>query len=96
MKIWKSPQSKCTPCHFPHIAEIRRYGTKTIDIEAGEDPTEKFTVHDKLFSASSEFCHTMLDKDWKEREENRIKLPDIEPDDFRMYVRWLYTNECIY
>jgi hypothetical protein len=71
---------------------ILRCGTATIIVRCGTDTTEDFTVHENLITAASKFFKAALSHDWKEKFDRLIKLPDILPDDFRLYVRWLYTN----
>jgi hypothetical protein len=33
-----------------------------------------------------------LSGNWKEKEENTVKLPDHEPEDFGIYAKWLYAG----
>ncbi|KAF2864974.1 hypothetical protein BDV95DRAFT_613125 [Massariosphaeria phaeospora] len=73
-------------------AWLLKYGTSTVEIKVGTTVTETFTAHDKLIRATSGFFENALSHDWKEKEEGLIRIEDIEPEDFRVYFRWLYTN----
>jgi hypothetical protein len=65
-------------------------------------------LHKTLAVRESAFFDKAFSKDWKESEENEIRLPDHEPEHFQIFLLWLYTrrifssqamviacNECI-
>jgi hypothetical protein len=53
---------------------------------------KKFTVHDDIVKASSEFVRLALRGDWKEASSRQIPLPDDEPAVFSVYQHWLYNG----
>lgn len=68
-------------------------GTRTVAVRTGkESKHEDFTVHETLIKKTSEFMRATLNGEWKESKDRLIKLPDVEPANFRLYVQWLYTE----
>lgn len=54
---------------------------------------QKFVLHKSLVCKSSEFFQASVSVQWKEGQENTIRLPDCTPQTFSTYIGWLYTNE---
>ena len=53
---------------------------------------QAFYVHETLLRDSSDFFNNALKKEWKEGQEAAVDLPDAQPDDFRAWVKFLYTG----
>jgi hypothetical protein len=53
---------------------------------------KKFTVHEGIVKASSEFVRLALRGEWKEASTRQIPLPDDEPAVFSVYQQWLYNS----
>lgn len=53
---------------------------------------EEFFVHEHLIRASSTFFDNALSKDWKEKHERTVRLPNIKVETFQIYVKWLYSG----
>jgi hypothetical protein len=53
---------------------------------------KKFTVHEDIVKASSEFVRLALRGEWKEASTRQIPLPDDEPAVFSVYQQWLYNS----
>ena len=73
-----------------------------------EDHIKRFSLHKSLAVRESAFFEKAFSKEWKESEENEVRLPDHEPEHFKVFLQWLYTrrifssqamviacNECI-
>ena len=56
----------------------------------GTKVPKRFTVHEDIVKASSEFVRLALRGEWTEASTRRIPLPDDEPDVFSVYLHWLY------
>jgi hypothetical protein len=72
-------------------ADYRRVDSKPIVVRVGTTKQE-FYVHEELLRASSKFFDTALKKEWKEGQEAAVDLRDVEPDQFRAWVKFLYTG----
>ncbi|KAJ4373347.1 hypothetical protein N0V83_003642 [Neocucurbitaria cava] len=64
---------------------------KPITILVG-DKDQEFYIHEKLLSSTSAFFAKVLKDDWKEGHDRIVKLPDVEPSVFRIWMKWLYTG----
>ncbi|KAF2183752.1 hypothetical protein K469DRAFT_582036, partial [Zopfia rhizophila CBS 207.26] len=51
-----------------------------------EDNDETFVVHQTLLWMHSALFEAALSKQWKERSGKAVKLPDIQPNTFRIYL----------
>jgi len=58
----------------------------------GTQAPKRFTVHEDIVKASSEFVRLALRGEWKEASTRRVSLPDDEPDVFSVYQQWLYNG----
>lgn len=68
-------------------------GTTVITVRVGKESCHQdFTVHEDLVRNSSTFFENTLSCDWLESEEHMVRLPDIVPHYFSIYVQWLYTK----
>ncbi|KAF2799664.1 hypothetical protein K505DRAFT_230491, partial [Melanomma pulvis-pyrius CBS 109.77] len=56
------------------------------------NPGKKFFVHETLLRTNSAFFEKALGSNWKESNEKDVKLPEVDPEDFNAYLRWLYTG----
>ncbi|EMC94153.1 hypothetical protein BAUCODRAFT_112939 [Baudoinia panamericana UAMH 10762] len=69
--------------------------SKSILVLVGKEE-KPFTVPRSFLTKSSEFFVTCLNGAWKEASSKEVKLPDIMPDIFEIYLQWLYTGELVY
>lgn len=53
---------------------------------------EALVVHEDLLRSNSAFFDAALSHDWKEKEQRIVKLPDVKPETFSVYAKWLYTR----
>jgi hypothetical protein len=58
----------------------------------GTDAPKKFTVHESIVKARSEFVCLALRGDWVEASSRVIPLPEDEPALFSVYQHWLYNG----
>ena len=56
-----------------------------------------YYVHERLIRSRSSFFDATLGREWKERQQSEVTLPDDEKFVFSHYVQWLYTGKipCI-
>ncbi len=52
----------------------------------------RFEIHRGLLCASSDFFKAVITGNFKERDQNEIKLPEQDVKIFRFFVHWLYTG----
>lgn len=65
----------------------------SITVLVGEEETQ-FVLHKTFVSNHSEFFNKACNSEWKESIEAVVRLPEIEPHVFGVYIGWLYTG-CI-
>lgn len=53
----------------------------------------RYSVHKKLVCQASDFFRAACTGEWKESKERLVKLPEIEPATFAVYICWIYTGE---
>ena len=66
--------------------------SEAVTILVGEEE-ERYILHQNAAVQSSDFLATAMNGRWLESEDKIIRLPDIEPGDFKVYANWLYTRE---
>lgn len=66
--------------------------SKTFVAAVGEDQKE-FTLHTNVASRSSRFFRAAMNNDWRESQQNRVTLREIEASDFQQYLQWLSTHD---
>lgn len=54
-----------------------------------------YTISKTVLTKSSEFFKKACNKDWKEGQTKSISLPDIWPDAFDLYLRFLNTSKVV-
>lgn len=52
-----------------------------------------FNVHRATVCAKSKFFEAALTRDWKEKKDATVNLPDMVPFEFAVFVHWMYTGE---
>lgn len=52
-----------------------------------------FWAHKDLLCSRSPFFTNALREEWKEGQDNKVELPDDDPDIFAMYMHMLYTGK---
>ena len=60
-------------------------------VEVGAPIAETFNVHLKVLCSSSDFLKAKVKPEWL-KNQNSVKLPDLLPETFSIYVNWLYTG----
>lgn len=70
---------------------IRENYHDTITVLVGADKTP-FTVHKATICAKSKFFEAALVRDWKEKADATVTLPDMLPYKFAVFVHWTYTG----
>ncbi|KAJ4333155.1 hypothetical protein N0V95_009494 [Ascochyta clinopodiicola] len=59
-------------------------------VEIGHD-RKKYYLHKALVVFHSEYFRKALQGPWKEAEEGLVRLDDVEPAEFNVFVHWLYN-----
>lgn len=54
---------------------------------------KKYHVHKRIICPASSFFGSACNGDWKEGSEGLVKLPEVEPHIFEVYLCWVYTKE---
>ena len=62
-----------------------------VTVQVGSQAT-RFDLHKGLLCASSDFFKAAVTGDFKERDQNEIRLPEQDVKIFRFFVHWLYTG----
>lgn len=58
----------------------------------GENQKE-FMLHTNVASRSSGFFRAAMNNDWRESQQNRVTLGEIEASEFERYLQWLSTHD---
>ena len=61
-------------------------------IEIGSTET-RYHISKAFLTHYSEYFRKALNGSWKEAEENKVTLEDIEPAEFNVFVEWLYVQK---
>ncbi|CAO2652617.1 Nn.00g009000.m01.CDS01 [Neocucurbitaria sp. VM-36] len=65
--------------------------SRPIAIRIGGEDNE-FYIHEKLLSSASTFFDNVLKEGWKEGHDRIVRLPDVAPSIFKVWMKWLYTG----
>ncbi|CAK3775086.1 btb poz domain containing [Lecanosticta acicola] len=65
--------------------------TKTLSVLVGPEEVS-FMVHEHVICAKSKFFEAISRNDWKERQDRVVRLPEVLPYCFALYIHWLYTG----
>ena len=65
-----------------------------IAVSVGQDE-HRFAVHKDVVCAKSQFFHAACSARWSKGGERVVRLPDVEPREFQMYVDWSYTSKLV-
>jgi hypothetical protein len=76
---------------MPRFGAIARENNIVV-VEIGPEHT-KYGIHKALLTTHSEYFRKELQKCWKEGEECKVVIDDVEPAVFDIIVHWLYTEE---
>jgi hypothetical protein len=68
-------------------------GTTSLHDVAGDDICNIWYLPKSLISYHSPFLEAACSRDFMERHENRIRLPDDDPSVFALFVEWMYYGE---
>ncbi|KAH7071665.1 hypothetical protein FB567DRAFT_455269, partial [Paraphoma chrysanthemicola] len=52
----------------------------------------KFYIHEALLRSNSGFFDAALKKEWAEGQDRIVKLPDKDPEIFKIWMKWIYTG----
>lgn len=50
-------------------------------------------MHENIITEASDFFRAACKGEWKESDERTVRLPEINPDVFKVYLTFLYTGE---
>lgn len=56
------------------------------------DGEQRFTVHKDMICAKSKFFQAACSKRWKSGKEKIVRPPDVTPEQFQIYAKWVYTS----
>jgi hypothetical protein len=66
-----------------------------ITVLVDEDEVE-LTVHKATICEKSKFFEAAVSSDrWKEGKEKVVRLPEVDSDEFRAYIHWVYTGKFL-
>lgn len=74
------------------LTETRTNYEEIVKVLVGPDKTP-FNVHRATVCAKSKFFEAALTRDWKEKKEATVNLPDMAPYEFAVFVHWMYAGE---
>lgn len=77
------------------MANGRSIKSAPITVRVGSE-SETFFVHEHLLCTNSMFFARALKKEWAEGEARQVDLPDVDPDTFEIWAKWLYTGRLCY
>ncbi len=78
---------KVTTVHPPQV----KHGNETVKVIVGPQQ-EEFTVHKTLLCAASEFFKAALSSNFIEGKEQKVTLPEDDPQYFQLVYDWLYSG----
>jgi hypothetical protein len=70
----------------------------TVLVGTDDDETDEveFTVHKDTICEKSKFFEAAVSTNrWKEGQDNVVRLPEVDPDEFRTYIHWAYTGKFL-
>ncbi len=59
---------------------------------SSDEGQQIFYVADGLLTVSSEFLQTAMKKKWMEGKGRAVDFPEVRPDIFEIYIKWLYRG----
>lgn len=69
------------------------YGNSCFTVLVGPNEESKsFTLHEQLAREKSDFINAAFRNEWKESEQNIIRLPDYHPEHFELFLLWIYNH----
>jgi hypothetical protein len=74
------------------LTKPNRLDGEVVIFLVGTHEPRRFTVHENIVKASSEFVRLALRGDWAEASSRIIPLPEDEPAVFSVYQHWLYNG----
>lgn len=77
---------------FPGLPDFSKEVTIIIN-EDQPDLAASFHVPEGLLTENSEFFQAACRNEWKEATSRMIKLPDVEPDIFSLYLFWVHRGK---
>ena len=77
---------------FCHLLTPCSLAMDFVIVVIGDDKKETI-VHQQPLCSASRFFDAALKNDWKEKEQNKIFLPEETPALFEIYVLWVYTGK---
>lgn len=55
---------------------------------------QQFILYQDVVCAKSKFFKAACSKKWREGQEKVVRLPEVQPDNFKAYCGWLYSGQC--
>lgn len=77
---------------FPHLPDFSKEVTIVIN-EEEPDLAASFHVPEGLLTEKSEFFQAACRNEWKEASSRVVKLPDVEPEIFSLYLFWVHRGK---
>ncbi|KAJ8118643.1 hypothetical protein OPT61_g394 [Boeremia exigua] len=77
-------QKSATGYSAPFLGDI-------VTVEVGFQLTP-YKIHNALLIEHALYFRKALNGKWKEGEENKVRLDDVEDSDFEWFIKWLYTQ----
>ncbi|KAI4634342.1 hypothetical protein J4E83_001660 [Alternaria metachromatica] len=70
--------------------------SKFVTVIVGKEPDQqRFSVHEGIMCARSEFFQRAMNGNWTESKERIIRLPEDDPEIFNIYINFLYTGNVV-
>ncbi|CAK1363182.1 hypothetical protein CB0940_04707 [Cercospora beticola] len=69
------------------------FSAAPVIVNVGSDESQRFYVNETVLRRSSKFFNAALGKEWKERQERTINLPEGSPAAFNTYLNWLTSGK---
>ncbi|KAJ9133521.1 Kelch repeat and BTB domain-containing protein 7 [Pleurostoma richardsiae] len=76
------------------VAIDRLFSERTVSVFVGRSRV-KWTLHENLLSATSDFFRSAFNGGFRETVEDTIALPEDDPAAFELFVRWLYGRSIV-
>ncbi|WPB01968.1 uncharacterized protein RHO25_006602 [Cercospora beticola] len=73
-------------------AHAHDFKSRTITIKVGQEP-ECFYVNEAMLRKTSKFFEKALKEQWKEGNEREVRLPEMKPHTFNIYLNWALTGK---
>lgn len=80
-------------CSLDRTDPDQSTSTKPITVVVGSgDKEQTFYCHEELVTTHSDFFAAAMRKEWVEGQDRIVRLPEYDPDYFKMFASFLYTG----